>query len=177
MQSLLIRNRLPVLHYPIYTAIPPTPGQQRINITQIMPTQVGLIYGISIDTNGVTPNNVPLITTQNSADLYLTLRQGSSDFILDLRLINALFIETATVLPGGAVQIENPYRFLSVNIPGDISLDQSYYSNPTTIVPGLGAPGLFIKLNLWYCTWANLKYLESKGAILPQAAGTPSARK
>jgi hypothetical protein len=56
----------------------------------------------------------------------------------------------------------NPYRFLSVNIPGNISLDQSFYSNPTSLFSGA-----FIKLNLWYCTWANLQELEKKGFISP----------
>ncbi len=157
MYSLLIRNRLPVLHYPIYTQIPVAPITQKINITQVMPTQVGLIWGISVDVQGVTPLNQALITLADSQALYLTLRQGSSDFVLDLRLTNTVFTQDAA-----GVTALNPYRFLSVNIPGNISLDQSFYSNPTSI-----ATGAFIKLNLWYCTWANLKYLESKGQIMP----------
>ena len=155
---------MPILHFPIYTQIPVTPVTQKINITQVMPTQVGLIWGLSVDVEGVTPLNQALITQADATNLYLTLRQGSSDFVLDLRVINMNFINfVPAVIPAvAASNVLNPYRFLSVNIPGNISLDQSFYSNPTSLFSGA-----FIKLNLWYATWANLAELEKRGFISP----------
>lgn len=159
MYNLLYKNRLPVLHFPIYTSVVNT---QQINIAQKLNTSIGLIYGISIDTTGVDPTNRVLITDLQAAQLYLTLRQGTSDFLFQFRLSNFNFFNNIVA----ATSNLNPYRYLPVNIPGigsgqSISLDQSYYNNPTGITTGV------IKLNLWYLTPSNVQILEKRGALLP----------
>ena len=160
MYNLLYKNRLPVLHYPSYTQMVAT---QQINIAQKLNTSIGLIYGISIDTQGVDPLNRALINDSDAANIYITLRQGSSDFLFQFRLSNFNFFVNNG---GGNVSGLNPYRFLPVNIPGigtgqSISLDQSYYNNPTLIAAG------FIKLNLWYLTPSNVALLQQRGELLP----------
>ena len=162
MYNLLYKNRLPVLHYPIYTQMVAT---QQINIAQKLNTSIGLIYGISIDTQGVDPLNRALITDSDASNIYITLRQGSSDFLFQFRLNNFNFFNITGGV-AGAVNALNPYRYLPVNIPGigsgqSISLDQSYYNNPTLIAAG------FIKLNLWYLTPSNVTLLQQRGELLP----------
>lgn len=159
MYNLLYKHRLPVLHYPIYTTVV---GTQTINIAEKLNTSIGLIYGVSIDTQGVDPSNRALITDVDCNNLFLTLRQGSSNFLQDMRLNNFNFFNVGVL----ASVNTNPYRFLPVNIPGtmsgeSISLDQSFYSNPTLIAAGI------IKLNFWYLTPANVKLLVKKGEIMP----------
>jgi hypothetical protein len=97
--------------------------------------------------------------------MFLTLRQGSSDFILQMRLSYFNFINNNGGLPT-TPNLSNPYRYLPVNIPGTmsgqtISLDQSFYQNPTLIVSGI------IKLNFWYLTPSNVKTLQERGELLP----------
>lgn len=153
--KLLTQYRLPTLHYPIYTQIPAAATPQ-LRIAAKLPTQIGLIYGLSIDAETVGPQNQTLITTANANVLYMTLFQGSSAFILDMRLSNLIFNNSP-----GTTSANNSARYLEQVIPGTFSLDQSYYSNPAALTAGT------IKLNLWYITRQNVNFLVKKKVFLP----------
>lgn len=159
MLDLLYKWRLPLLQETIETVIPNPTAQAQIQITQTMPTQIGLILGLSVETGAagqVSPANRALLTPVQASLIYLQMKQGQSDFLNAVRLDNFIFKTEAV--------FNNPYNFQPLNIPATmISLDKSVYLNPTAFT----AANTAIVLNLWYLTIDNVDYLVKKGAIAP----------
>jgi hypothetical protein len=157
MLDLLYKWRLPLLQETIETVIPNPTAQAQIQITQTMPTQIGLIIGMSVETGAagqVSPANRTLLTPVQASQLYLQMKQGQSDFLSAVRLSNLIFKTEAV--------FNNPYNFQPLNIPATvISLDKSVYLNPTNFT----AANTAIVLNFWYITIDNVNYLVEKGAI------------
>jgi hypothetical protein len=119
----------------------PTTAQLKFFVNQKIPTQIKVIYGLSVQVDGVDPDNAALITLANSSDMYLTIVQGSDIIIEDLRLSDAVYLPD----PDGTGAIPFPERrFLPIWIEGNINLDKSYFRNPVSIVAGR------ILLNFWY---------------------------
>lgn len=121
-------------------------------IAKQMPTQIGWIYGLSIYTDGVTPDNQSMITLADAQNLFLLLKQGKENVIDVLRLDTLLFTSTQNI---GCDK-----RYYNINIWADnISLDQSTYLNPTAIATGE------IMLNLHYISKEDRDYLRSVGYL------------
>jgi len=125
-------------------------------IGTILPTQIALIYGISISTGQVDPGNNTLITPLQAAQIYLQLKKGAVNQ-LDLMRLDKLQFYTGVL---NTLQPATDKRFLEMIIPGDISLDQSIYVNPT----GINTTPTIL-LELWYLTGDMVQYLINKGAI------------
>lgn len=155
LHELIIALGIPTYRVTIFTSIPTTPSQQ-ITIAKTLPEQIGRIYGLSIYTDSVTPDNNPLITSTNSTELYLTFKIGNVSFFEKVRLDEMLFNNIATT----PVRDSN---FMPVNIPSNISLDQSFYENPTLIASV--DTTIQIALNLWYITTESYANLERYGCV------------
>lgn len=156
-KSILDKNGIPQLFQVIKTVI--TAAAPQIKLGNTLPTQIGLIYGISttVGIGGVATvddTNNTLITAANASNLYLNLLKGSTLVVSPMRLDKLIFnVPSATLAPTA----DN--RFLPMIIPNTISLDTSYYSNPTGISAGE------IMLELWYIDNDMLQYLVQKGEL------------
>ncbi len=153
--SLLIKYGIPTYFVPIYTDLPAT-NQLQIDISAQLQTQIGRIYGFSLDTDTVSPANKQLISVNDAMNIYLSLKWGSSYFIQEIRLDNMIY----NITPGSTSMLPGE-RFLPVNVPNDFSLDQSIYINPTGVV------GKTIKLNAWYISKISYNQLISAKVITP----------
>lgn len=132
----------------------PTAGQLTFEIAKQMPTQIGWIYKMSTYTEGVTPDNKPLISTANANDLYLLFKDGGSEFIASKRLSDLVFQIPVPVLDAW-----------QCNIPGNIDLSQSKIQNPTQLVDD--GTGITIMLNLTYIDWTSYEELVKRNYIKP----------
>ena len=167
MLDLLYKWRLPLLQETIETVVPNPTAQTQIQITQTMPTQIGLIIGLSVDTGTVansSPSGRTLITATQADLFYLKMKQGQSDYL------NAVRVSTLVYKLGAGNIITNPYNMMPLNIPATVvSLDKSVYLNPTNFT----AANTSILLNLWYITIDNVNYLVEKGALAPNPFKQP----
>ncbi len=152
MKDILSRYCIPQLFTTIKTTIAAT---AQVVIGTRMPTQIGLIYGISLTVAGFDDGNAALITYANTQALYLTLKQGSTNVLESMRLDKLVYTNAglSSILPA------TDNRYLPMIIPNTISLDQSFYSNPTAISSGE------VMLDIWYLTNDMVNYLNQKGAI------------
>lgn len=117
-------------------------GSAEFQLGLKMPEQIKTIYGISVQVDGVTPNNQALITTAQASDLYLTFISGSNRFWNTVRLSDLVYMPD----PDSSAMAITDAKYMYVNIDAQgLSLDQSFINNPTTI-----AAGPIIFLNLWY---------------------------
>lgn len=155
----LIKLGIPSYVTQIFTDIP-TNAELNIQIAKQLPTQIGRIYGLSIYTDTVTPDNKPLITTTDAMNLYINLKHGATDFFENIRLDDMLSNFTGVpTLPS--------QKWLPVNIPGDFDLSTSSYINPTSIVSAAApAAATVIALNLWYISQKAYNTLEDQGLVL-----------
>jgi len=106
-------------------------GTRQTNIGARMPTQIFFVFGLVNYVGGVTADNVAIIVPGNEDNLWLTLKMGSNDRIERIRLSDATFNAAAD------------RKYLNLNFPGAIDLDQSFIENPTGIVAT-------VALGLWY---------------------------
>lgn len=152
MLNPLLAKGYPALIYQQLITLPGVAVNNNIIGTKLQ-EQVGLIYGISININGVDPNNAAVINAADAARLYLVLKQGSSNFIDTYRLDNLVFVDSASN------NWNNQTRFLPVNITDKISLDQSYITNPAGIV------NKSIILNFHYITKNDYARVKASGLL------------
>lgn len=153
MNNILAKEGIATLYTTIFITVPTT-ATTNIIIAKKLNTEIGMIYGISMDVDGKDNANNNLITLAQSALFYLTLKQGSSDFIDAMRMDKLVFNDAQAT-----GNLSNPNRYLPVNIPGDFSLDTSFIVNPTSIITGV------ISLNLWYITKATQARLQKNGVM------------
>jgi hypothetical protein len=118
-------------------------GNLKQSLGGSLPTDIGLIYGFSLDTDAPDAATNPQITTTDASNLYLTVAMGAQLFLQQIRLDKML-----QVFAGVPVIQPRPYmpvflKFTSFN------LNDSFYNNPTAI----GAPSSpvipEINLMLW----------------------------
>lgn len=157
LEQVLFRLGIPTYIQSIYVDFP-LAAQPVINLPKQLPTQIGWCYGISTDTQGVTPDNTTLITTVEADALYLVFKAGASEFQKSIRMQKLIF----------AANVEQ--RYLPINIPYTVSLDQSYLQNPTGIVSAVGA-NKQAKIDLWYIDKKSYITLRKSGYLL--ANGVP----
>lgn len=127
----LLRLGIRTYSYPVITQFnssgAPAAGQIEVLIGDSLSTELGWIYGISTEVEGVTPKdkNVPLPTFAQAANLYLNLQNAQTWYINDFRFTNMVYINPAT-----ALAINHGARYFPVNIPMNTDLKQSIIRNP-----------------------------------------------
>lgn len=154
MRAILDQYAIPQLFTTIKTVIPAT-AKSQINIATTMPTQIGLIYGISLTVDNTDEAGNTLITFAQSGNIYLSLKKGSTLVLDNFRLDKLVYADSDAATAFNT----SDGRYLPTIIPNTISLDQSYYSNPSALTSAT------IMLDLWYITNEMVNYLQDKGAI------------
>lgn len=157
--QMLFKLGIPTYTTTIYSSLPVS-SEVNIPIAKQLPTQIGRIYGMAIYCDSVTPDNKQLITTTDATNLYLTFKDGATNFFEDLRLTDLLSEFSGVPSP-------RPNSYLPVNIPGGFDLSTSFYINPTGIVAG--ATGKTIALKLWYVSVPTYSTMLKKGMVLENA--------
>ena len=149
---------IPTYRTTIFTAIP-TDLNSNIPLPKQLPTQIGLIYGVSTQCDTVDPNNRTLITTAQAQNLYLTLKDGATEFFEQVRLDDLLYNFAGVPEPSGK-------RYLDVRIPGTFDLSTSFFDNPTGILsPAPPLSAIVIPLTVWYIDRLTYIYLLDNGMV------------
>lgn len=125
VEMLLLRLGIRTYSYPVITQF--NQAAIEVLIGDSLSTELGWIYGISTEVEGVTPKdqNVPLPTFVQAADLYLNLQNAQTWYINDFRFTNMVYIN-----PLAGVPIPSGARYYPVNIPMNTDLKQSIIRNP-----------------------------------------------
>lgn len=130
-------------------------GQQSQPLGANLQTNVGLIIGLSVYTDGVDPTNQALISTAQSNVLYLQLVHGDKTIIQNLKLLDLLNQQAGT-------NIIRPDKYTDVLIRSeDLQLNVSQYLNPTLIgsaTTTLATPCVI--LNMWYIDISDYRRLQ-----------------
>lgn len=157
IQEHLMQLGLPTYMETIYVPVPGS-NQREFGIAKQMPTQIGWIYAISTYVDGVTPENIPLISLANSTNLYVRFKDGMSAFINDKRLSDLV-----TFNANQGIIFDDAWE---CSIPGSIDLSQSKILNPTGIV-GDPTTGTMIALNLYYIDWTSYEWMCDQKYLKP----------
>lgn len=124
----------------------PTVAKKEFQIGKTMPTDVGFIYGLAMYADGVDAANIPLISTTQAQNMYVTLQDGPTQFLQTCRLSDLL-----SEFAGSPVI--RPDKFMPVNIP-TFDISKSTYQNPLLFTSGI------LHLRLWYVNmhdWEKVK--------------------
>lgn len=145
ISQLLIRLGIPTYCFTTFTDLN---ANKTVKVGDTMPPQVGWVYGLSIECNGVLPRDSSknLITSADTFNLYLNLKYGSTNYVESLRLCNLQFNSVAN-------PASNQSRFLPINMPMHSDLKESTYENPLAITNAT------IGLTLWYIDKASYEQL------------------
>ena len=131
VEMFLLRLGIRTYSYPVITAFnssgAPPSGQIEVPIGDSLSTELGWIYGISTEVEGVTPKdkNVALPTFAQAAGLYLNLQNAQTWYINDFRFTNMIYCN-----PASGIAIPSGARYYPVNIPMQTDLKQSIIRNP-----------------------------------------------
>lgn len=147
--SQLFRLGVTTMVTDIVTVIPAT-SNTKFDIGKVLQENIGFIYGLSIYADGVDEQGNTLISTAQAQSIYITFKNGATEFIETIRLDDLLNVFAGT-------PVVRPQKFTQVNIPV-FDLSKSFYQNPL----GLGS-GLTIKLKLWYIDKKVAHQLELYG--------------
>lgn len=164
IEALFLKLGIPTYTTTIYSPLPVSAATSNtFPIAKQLPTQIGRIYGMAVYCDTFTPDNKALITTANAQVLYLTLKDGATNFVEDLRLsdMQSQFLATPNA---------RPTNYLPVNIPGGFDLSTSFYSNPTGLVTG--PTNVTVALKLWYISVETYNTM-TKNKIVMVNAGLP----
>lgn len=166
LEIMLFSLGVPTYTYDLATAIPVT-ASNKIQISKEMPKVTGWIYGLTVEGDGVDQDGNPLPTTTNYTNMYMLLKDGTSEFVQYLRLSDAL-----NVFAGSPVI--RPVGYLPVSFPGNFDISNSFYLNPT-LIASAPAPAQPITIHMkWrYVTIASMAILKAHGFIF--TPGQPMA--
>ncbi len=153
VEKFLLGQGIRTYYYSVITAIT---AKIEIPFGDSISTELGWIYGISAEINGVTPKDqtVPLPTLAQSADLYINLQFGQTWYIMDLRLSNLVYTEQVA-----GRDLTNPQRYYPVNIPFTTDLKQSIIRNPKS------ATGFSTMIGFHYIPRKTYNELVAKGLL------------
>lgn len=133
MRSSLLVNNIPTLYAQIQVNLT---GATRQNIGQILPTQIGQIYGIANVTGGKTRDNLTIASYTDAQNIFITLSEGATVVFDSMRL------DMFSYNQGSDAPADTQYA--PVNIRGEkLSLDKCFVDNPTGVAKS-------IVLGLWY---------------------------
>lgn len=122
----------------VVTPLPTSAAATNFQVGKNLPEDVGFIYGLSTYADGLDAEGRTLISTTQAQGIYLTLQEGPTQFIQQVRMDDLL-----NTFAGSPVV--RPQKFTPVNIPV-FDLSKSFYSNPNSY---FGA-NTSIHLKLWY---------------------------
>lgn len=154
MIDFLFKQGIPSYRTTVFTPVPASVSSS-FSIASQLPKQIGIIFGLEIYTDTVTPDNNPLITFANAQSLYINLKIGMTDFYESVRLDELVMLFPVT-------NTSRNYPYLPANIPSAVDLSQSKYINPTGIITGT------IALTLWYVDLDTSRMLMKSGVINPK---------
>lgn len=154
--SILQKYGIPTYSMSLYTALPAN-ATQRFPIGGNLPEVIGAIYGLSIYTDGVTPENNDLLTTTDAFNMYLSFKVSTDDFQEEIRLSDMVSFVAGTPVT------TRPDPYLRVMIPNSIDLTKSMYLNPT-LIPA-GANNKTVALRVWYISVSSYRFLIEKGIV------------
>lgn len=123
-------------------------GSPNFEVGKNLPTDVGFIYGLSMDADAIGNDGLPLPTTSQAQNMYIRLKDGGTEFMEPFKLSDLL-----NELAGSpAVRIK---RYMDVAIPR-FDLSKSEYVNPLLYT------GFNLHLRFWYINtadWAKVGHL------------------
>jgi hypothetical protein len=167
LETLLLKWGIPTYIYNVNTVLA---GKLQEKIGDTLEVTVGWVYGLSVNVDGVLPDNsAPLISSNIVGDFYLTLKYGQSLYVNALRL-NHLVYDYRTTGTGQLIST-NSRKYFPVNVPVNTDLKQSYYSNP--LVQTGGDVAAAISLNLFYIDVTAYTFLVNKGIVLQNGLTLP----
>lgn len=150
IEELLFKVGIPTYKTNLETEIT---AVKEIELGQNAPTNIGWIYGISVNCEGTSPDTSKnLITLANAKDLWVNFKIGSSVFIQTWRLSELVF----TI--GGTARTQ-PMNYQPCSIPLELDWKQSTIENPTLIT------GKYVVFNLWYIDVPGYNALMRSGVI------------
>jgi hypothetical protein len=139
----------------------PNPASVKFQVGKNLPDNVGFIYGLSTYCDGVDQDANVLMTTTQAQNTFLTLQDGSTQFLEGIRMDDMLNDYAGTV-------VVNPHKYLPVAIPA-FDLSKSFYQNPN------GYMGSYIRLKLWFVQkqdWVHIaKLMKVNGYSYSSHAG------
>lgn len=156
IQDVLFKLGIPTYVYVVETQLT---ANAEIKIGETLPVDLGWIYGMSVNINGCSPKDSTKlnILPGQSASLFLTLKYGQSLYVNNLRVSELIYTQPEPVAQS---LFTNSNRYLSVNIPLNTDLKQSFFANPTLIT------GRIISLNLYYVDLTSYRTLVNEGILL-----------
>jgi hypothetical protein len=174
MESWLFKLGIPTYTYTFYTQLD---GSITQNINQNMPQPVGRIYGISTITDSCLPKDSsqsllsvfsPISGINNNvADISISFKYAATEFYDTYRLDQLLHVYPAYKdSESGAIiapQYNNSTRYRLVNIPGDIDLKYSFYTNPKNV------GGFNVALTIHYIDVNTYADMLNDGLVLRNA--------
>lgn len=124
VEIFLLKHGIRTYSYPVIT---PITAKIEVQIGDSLSTELGWIYGISTEIDGVTPKDQSVIlpTLAQAGDLYLNLQYGQTWYINDRRMSNLVYNT-----PNAGLVIPSGSRYEPVNIPYTTDLKQSIIRNP-----------------------------------------------
>ena len=126
VEQFLLRLGIRTYVYPVITDVT---AKIQVLLGDSISTELGWIYGISTEIVGCVPDdkNTPLPTFAQVKDLYLTLLNGQTMYINNLRMSNLVFVDPTAA---NTNPTSNQRRYYPVNIPMTTDLKNSYFQNP-----------------------------------------------
>lgn len=153
MEKFLFRMGIASWVTDIITPLPTNPSAS-FQIGKTLPTNVGLIYGMSTFADGLDPEGSTLISTTQAQGLYFTFQDGPTQFIETIRLDDLLNTFAGT-------PVLRPQKYTPFNIP-EFDLSKSFFSNPNLYVTSV------IHLKIWYiqkADYAHIKNMHKEGKV------------
>jgi hypothetical protein len=172
LEDFFFRMGIPTYCNDVVTNIPQQVTNEIKPIQNIMQSDIGYIYGMSVYADRTDPIGNIMITTTQAQNLYLQLRNGSISFGQYIALDDML-----STYAGSPVIREKKY--LPFNIPGTYAdhgkgapgqhfdISQSSYLNPTGIVSAATGPPIVIRLKFWYVPTVGATMLAKHGFFDP----------
>jgi hypothetical protein len=153
IEELLFKVGIPTYKTNLITALTAT---KSVNLGQQAPTNIGWIYGISLNVSGTSATTDfqgnTLITLLEAANLWLNLKIGSNVFIEDVRLSNFVYQEPN-------VTRTQDRNYMPVSIPLDLDWKQSTIDNPTSIT------GKTVNFDFYYIDKPSYAALLKSGVL------------
>jgi hypothetical protein len=164
MHQMLLKLGIPTYSDTYYTQLT---GATPTKIGQTMPSVIGLIYGLSVDVNGTTPQNNTFncITPNQSTQLWLQLKIGAALYVDNFRLDRLVFSD-------GGTNFQNPNRYFPVMVPSETDLKESTFYNPNSI--GSGGTPIYVPLTVHYIDKPSYAHMLQKGYLYANAHSAPS---
>jgi len=153
IEELLFKVGIPTYKTNLITEITAT---NTVNLGQQAPTNIGWIYGISLNVAGTSAttnaNGQTLVTLLQAANLWLNLKIGTNVFIQNTRLSNFVYQQPNVT----RTQEKN---YVPVSIPLDLDWKQSQIVNPTLM------SAVFVDFDFWYIDKQSYANLLKSGAL------------